>query len=98
VNFDISWDEVAKYIVISPEATQGMAALMQRYPDRFLFGSDAAAPANETQYLKVFTQYEPLWKALDAETSRKVRLGNYERIFDDARRKVRRWESAHPAP
>lgn len=97
VNFDISWDEVAKYVVATPEATQGMAALMQRYPDRFLFGSDAAAPANETQYLKVFTQYEPLWKSLDAETSRKVRLGNYTRIFDEARRKVRSWESAHPA-
>jgi hypothetical protein len=74
-----------------------MAALMQRCPDRFLFGSDAAAPANQTQYLKVFTQYEPLWTSLDAETSRKVRLGNYTRILDEARRKVRSWESAHPA-
>jgi hypothetical protein len=47
------------------------------------------------KYLKVFQQYDPLWKSLDAETSRKVRLQNYERIFNDARRKVREWESAH---
>lgn len=94
VNFDISWDEVAKYIVATPEATKTMAELMQRYPDRFLFGTDSAAPTDQSKYTKVFHQYEPLWKSLDAETSRKVRLENYERIFDEARRKVRGWESA----
>jgi predicted TIM-barrel fold metal-dependent hydrolase len=95
VYLDISWDEVAKYFVASPEATKGLADLIERYPDRFLFGSDAAEPADQSKYLKVFYQYEPLWKALDAETSRKVRLRNYERIFDAARGKVRNWESAH---
>jgi hypothetical protein len=95
VYLDISWDEVAKYFVASPEATKGLADLIERYPDRFLFGSDAAAPADQSKYLKVFYQYEPLWKALDAETSRKVRLRNYERIFDEARRKVRSWEGTH---
>jgi hypothetical protein len=95
VYFDISWDEAAKYIVASPEATKVMADLMQHYPDRFLFGTDAAAPSDQSKYTKVFYQYEPLWKSLDAETSRKVRLQNYERIFDEARRKVRSWESTH---
>jgi hypothetical protein len=95
IYFDISWDEVAKYIVASPEATKITADLMQRYPDRFLFGTDGAAPADQSKYLKVFYQYQPLWKSLDAETSRKVRLQNYERIFDEARRKVRSWERVH---
>jgi len=95
VYVDISWDEVAKYFVVSPEATKTLADLMRRYPDRFLFGSDGAAPADEARYLKVFQQYEPLWKSLDPETSRKARLQNYERIFDEARRKVRNWESTH---
>jgi hypothetical protein len=94
VYLDISWDEVAKYFVASPEATKGLTDLMERYPDRFLFGTDAAAPPDQSKYLKVFHQYEPLWKSLDAETSRKVRLRNYERIFDEARRKVRSWEHA----
>jgi|SRR5882724_5185327 len=83
------------HFVGSPDATEGLVDLMQRYPDRFLFGADAAAPADQSKYLKVFYQYEPLWKSLDAETSRKVRLLNYERIFDEARRKVRLWESTH---
>ena len=99
VYVDISWDEVAKYFVASEGATKGLADLMQRYPSRFLFGSDAAAPANQAKYLKVFHMYGPLWKSLDTETSQKVRLRNYERIFDEARRKVRSWESAHvPGP
>ena len=95
VNFDISWDEVAKYIVASPEATRITADLINRYPDRFLFGTDEVAPRDWAGYSRVFYQYEPLWKALDPEASRKVRLGNYERIFDEGRRKVRSWESTH---
>ena len=95
VYFDLAWDEVAKYFVGSPEATKAIAALIQRYPDRFLFGSDAVAPADQSKYLAVFNQYQPLWNSLDAKTSRKVRLENYDRIFDEGRRKVRSWESAH---
>lgn len=95
VYFDLAWDEVAKYFVGSPEATAVIAALIQRYPDRFLFGTDAVAPADQSKYLAVFNQYQPLWNSLDTKTSRKVRLENYERIFDEARRKVRNWESAH---
>ena len=95
VYFDISWTEAAKYLVADPQATRATAGLMQRHPDRFLFGTDGAAPADQDTYMKVFYQYAPLWNSLDAETSQKVRLGNYERIFDEARRKVRSWESGH---
>jgi hypothetical protein len=97
VYVDISWDETAKYFVASPEATKSLSDAIQHFPDRFLFGSDSAAPGDQAKYLKVFYQYEPLWKALDAETLNKVRLHNYERIFDEGRRKVRSWESAHAA-
>jgi hypothetical protein len=96
VNFDISWDEVAKYVVASPEATKLSADFLNRYPDRFLFGTDEVAPPDQTKYTKVFNQYEPLWKLLTPDASRKVRLGNYERLFDGARVKVRSWEKTHP--
>jgi hypothetical protein len=95
VNFDISWDEVAKYIVGSPEATKIAADLINRYPDRFLFGTDEVAPSNWDKYSRVFYQYQPLWKSLDAETSLEVRVTNYVRIFDTARKKVRTWETTH---
>jgi len=97
VCLDISWDEAAKYLVASPQTVKATAGLMQRYPDRFLFGTDGAAPRDQAKYLNVFHQYEPLWSSLDAETSRKVRLQNYERIFDNARGKVRDWEAAQGA-
>lgn len=94
VYFDISWDEVAKYIVASPEAIQITADLINRYPDRFLFGTDEVAPKTQEQYLKVYYEYGPLWQALNKETSEKVRKGNYERLFDLARVRVRAWEKA----
>jgi hypothetical protein len=95
VYFDISWDEVAKYVLSSPEATRITADLLNRYPDRFLLGTDELAPSTQEKYLKVYYQYEPLWKLLDEKTSEKVRKGNYERLFDEARQKVRAWEAAH---
>jgi len=95
VYFDISWTEAAKYLVGSAEATRLTTDLIERYPDRFLFGTDAAAPKDQSEYLKVFYQYDPLWKQLNEQTLRKVRLANYQRIFDEARRKVRSWEHAH---
>lgn len=96
VNFDLSWDEVAKYAVSSPESTRSVAAIINRYPDRFLFGTDEVAPPDQDKYMKVYYQYEPLWKALTPSTSEKVRKGNYERIFDAARKRVRAWEQSHP--
>jgi hypothetical protein len=95
VNIDISWDEVAKYVVASPEATQATADLINKHADRFIFGSDVVAPADAQAQIKVFDMYAPLWKLLTPETSRKVRLGNYERLFDEGRRRVRAWEAAN---
>jgi len=96
VYFDISWDEVAKYIVATPESTQVSADLINRFPDRFLFGTDEVAPSSQQSYLKVFYQYEPLWKLLSPEASEKVRKGNFAHLFDEARPKVRTWEDSHP--
>ena len=95
VNFDISWDEVAKYVVATPETTAATAALLNRHADRFLFGSDTVAPAEPAPYYSVYELYGPLWKALTPDASRKIRLGNYERIFDEGRRRVRAWERAN---
>ena len=52
VCFDISWDEVAKYAVASPESIERVAAVLNRYPDRFLFGTDTVAPAGPGAVLR----------------------------------------------
>ena len=95
VSFDISWDEVAKYAVASPEIVARVAAVLNRYPDRFLFGTDTVAPAGPEPYYAVFNMWTPVWKQLTAEASLKVRKTNYERLFDEGRRRVRAWEKAN---
>jgi Amidohydrolase len=98
LSIDISWDEVAKYVVATPETTQGIADLINRHPDRFLFGTDEVAPTEQAKYLNVYDMYAPLFAKLNPEASAKLRKGNYERLFDEARRKVRAWEKANVRP
>jgi predicted TIM-barrel fold metal-dependent hydrolase len=98
VYFDISWDEVAKYIVASPRVIEGTAQLMNSFPDRFLFGTDVVAPPDQKFYTAVYDMYAPLWKALTPATSEKIRKGNYIRLFDAARSKVRTWEKNNIRP
>jgi hypothetical protein len=95
VYFDISWDEVAKYVMSSPEATKATADLINRHPDRFLFGTDEVAPSDQKKYLKVYDLYAPLLAKLTPEAREKLLKGNYERLFDEARRRVRAWEKAN---
>jgi predicted TIM-barrel fold metal-dependent hydrolase len=95
VFIDISWDEVAKYLVATPETIQAAADVINRHPDRFIFGTDEVAPKEQSKYLKVYDMYQPLFAELTPGASEKVRKGNYERLFDEARRKVRAWERAN---
>jgi predicted TIM-barrel fold metal-dependent hydrolase len=95
VHMDISWDEVAKYITATPETIKRVADVINRYPDRFLFGTDVVAPKSQDAMVAVYDAYAPLWDALTPEASIKVRKGNYERLFDEARRTVRAWEKAN---
>lgn len=90
--FDISWDEVAKYAVRTPETEKATAALFQKYPDRFLFGTDIVAPKDEKAGLEVFHMWDRVFAQLTPQTSLAIRRGNYERLFDAARTRVRAWE------
>ena len=94
--FDISWDVVAKYLVASPEAVAGRGRSDQpvsrsiplRHRRRRAEDRDGI-PDHRTSCTR------PLWAALTPEARAKVRVENYERLFDAARRKVRAWEAAH---
>ena len=83
---------MAKYAVSSPQAIAAVAAMLNKYPDRFLFGTDTVAPATAAAYDGVFDMWEPVWRQLTPDASFKVRKGNYERIFNEGRRRVRDWE------
>ena len=90
---DISWDETAKYVTETPATVAATAALINRYPDRFLFGSDVVSPDSIGASVAVYDRYAPLWEALTPDARRKVLFENYERLFDAARVRVRAWEA-----
>jgi hypothetical protein len=98
VYYDISWDEVAKYAIANPGVERRVAAMFNSHPDRFLFGTDNVAPADQATQLRVYHLWDPIWALLTPEASLKIRKGNYERIFDAARAKVRAWEKANVKP
>ena len=98
VYFDISWDEVAKYAIVSPDVEKRTAEVFNRYPERFLFGTDNVAPPDQATQLRVYHLWDPVWAMLTPDASQKIRKGNYERIFDAARVKVRAWENANVKP
>jgi predicted TIM-barrel fold metal-dependent hydrolase len=95
VYFDISWDEVAKYVVASPESIARTTTILNKYPDRFLFGTDNVAPPDQAAQLRVYDMWAPIWAKLAPEASLKIRKGNYEQLFDAALVKVRAWEAAN---
>jgi len=95
VCFDISWDEVAKYAIATPGSIQRTAAMLNAHPERFLFGTDNVAPPDQATQLRVYELWNPVWALLTPEASLKIRKGNYERIFDAARARVRVWEKAN---
>ncbi len=97
VALDISWDEVAKYVVNDDATLEAWATLIERHPTRFLFGTDAVAPADWEGYVANYTVYDPLWERLDPDVRAQVERLNYERIFDAAIPRVRAWEQRQRA-
>ena len=96
VSIDISWDEVAKYLVATPETVQAAADLINRHPDRFLFGTDEVAPTEQAKYLKVYDMYAPLFAKLTPEASEKCARGTTSGCSTGPASACREWEKAHP--
>ena len=92
--FDLSWDVVAEQIVGSPATRSAWVALVNAWPERFVLGSDSVVAADAAAYLGALEAWRLLLDGLDPDASRRVRLGNYERLFDTARERVREWEAA----
>ena len=93
VYMDISWDEVAKYATATPESAKRAAEVFNKYPERFLFGTDCVAPRSLETLTDVYQAWDPVWELLTTEAKEMITKGNYERIFDKARKDVRAWEA-----
>jgi hypothetical protein len=92
---DISWDEVAKYITASETSLSNTAYIINKFPDRVLFGTDNVAPTSQEKHLGIYHIYDPLWKLLTPDAREKILKKNYESLFDKSRKDVRAWEQAH---
>ena len=95
MHFDISWDEVAKYVVATPDTVKAAAALIKRFPDRFLFGTDEVGAEGPAEVPARVRDVRSALAGAHAGDEREGALGNYERLFDEARREVRAWEQAN---
>jgi predicted TIM-barrel fold metal-dependent hydrolase len=92
--FDISWDELAKYVVANAATIATAAGIINRHPDRFLFGTDVVGPRDAQQYFRICVLYRPFLAKLTPAAREQLTRGNYDRLFNAARARVRAWEEA----
>lgn len=93
VTLDLSWDEVARYVVRDEQSIEAWVDVIEKHPERFLFGTDSVAPADWDSYATTYMDYGPLWDQLQPETRARVERLNYEQLFDTAIPKIRAWEN-----
>jgi len=75
---DISWLVYDKYIFVDDHINQSWVTLIEKYPDRFLFGTDALGGYSQDLY--EVRKYLPLLHELQPETAAKVAGENFTRI------------------
>ncbi|MCB0352677.1 MAG: amidohydrolase family protein [Bdellovibrionales bacterium] len=92
---DISWDVVLNQLldgegVLLPEWKE----FLMENSQRVLFGTDVVAPKS-ADYAQLVGRYHGLFQQLPEAAAENIRIGNYQSIFDSARRKIRAWEMAN---
>ena len=92
VQIDLSWLVVADKVVGSSEAMAKWVALIEAFPTRFLYGSDALAPRDAASWDQTYAKYQALLPQLSPGCRALVCRGNYKRVFVSARGKVRAFE------
>ncbi len=88
---DISWDKVAEQFFENQHLSSQWREFFKDYSKRIVFGSDEVAPSS-SKYGKVLRLYQGVWRELPEEVVKDITYGNYKRLFDEARSKVRLWE------
>jgi hypothetical protein len=78
-----------------PEATARVVTILNRYPDRFLFGTDTVAPSGPEPYYAVFDMWAPVWKQLTPEASLKSSQEAITSGSSTPPSRVRAWERAN---
>jgi hypothetical protein len=53
------------------------------------------SPTEAEAQMRVFHLWDDIFAQLTPEASTAIRMGNYQRLFDAARARVRAWEAAN---
>jgi hypothetical protein len=92
VHIDLSWTVVAERLVEDRQTLLSWIQLINDYPRRFLYGSDALAPKDSERWNQTYAKYQEMMNSLTPVSRELVCKGNYERVFVAARSKVRAFE------
>ncbi|MGH8965575.1 MAG: hypothetical protein ACRDXB_09650, partial [Actinomycetes bacterium] len=96
VNFDISWNEVARHLQATEEITDAFIDLVAEFPDRFIFGSDAVKPESAAQYFRHHHDLERIFvlirERVGEDALAGVRYANLERLLATARERTDQWK------
>jgi hypothetical protein len=94
VYIDISWDKLAAHMNASPETLRAWAALLNRFPNRFVFGSDALTPLDGAAYGKTFRDYQTLRSLLNDGVFEMIFKKNLKNIAEVSIKNRDSWERA----
>jgi hypothetical protein len=98
VNFDISWNDVARHLLADPAITDRFIQLVRDHQGRFDFGSDGVFPASNGQYFRHAHDMEPIFVRIRDEIGHDayhdVRHSNLERWLAAAKQDVQAWAYA----
>lgn len=77
---DLSWTILDSYLMTDCEPDSQWLALIKKYPDRFVLGSDVVGRFDRIK--EILDQFEPFLEALPRSVAMRVREENARRLFD----------------
>jgi hypothetical protein len=92
LSLDISWGQVARKLVSNPEKQKEWGDFLEKNSSRILFGSDALSPKTNEIWEETKEIYKTLLGGLSDAARASILHGNYQKVFVDARPKVREFE------
>jgi Amidohydrolase len=93
LHLDISWAAVARQVLRSPESREAWTKFLGANSERICFGSDALAPTSLAAWEETKVAYEAILEKLPPPAKNNLLNSTYERVFVDARQKMRDFES-----
>ena len=88
---DISWDVVINQFFEGSHFLPQWKKFLENHSKKILFGSDVVAPTL-SQYDQTLNLYKKVWRELPQNVVKDITYGNYTRLFDEAKKRVRLWE------